>query len=274
MALSRPPDWLVYCGAMLLLVFAAYGRREHADAPPPPPPLPAGEGAVLARAAPLDPAVLVRIRAHGGPDAGVAFSVADGGVWLTAAPAIAACRHPAVMVGDTEGVPAHVAAGPAGAVAVLTTPAGAPALPLASALRPGEAAYALGYPRSRPGELALRLLGRDTLPGHGRGAPRRPVLAWAELGRTDGMHGALTALAGSPVLDGEGRVVGLALGEAPRLGRLYSTAPEALTAALAAARLARSPQAAGAVIAAGDYGVAADDLRRAARIAPVICAPR
>jgi hypothetical protein len=64
----------------------------------------------------------------------------------------------------------------------------------------------------------------------------------------------------------------VALGEAPRLGRLYSTTPQAPTAALATAKLPHSPQAAGAVIAADDYGLAADDLRRAARIAPIVCA--
>jgi serine protease Do len=269
---DRPPMWLVLGGAMLLLITAAFGRREHADAPRPPPPLTANEGAVLARVSPIDPAAVVRIRSHGGSDAGAAFSVADGGVWLTAAAAIAHCPHPAVMISDTEGAASRVAAGPSGDVAVLTTSAGAPALPLAPTLRPGELAYALGYPHSRPGELALRLLGPASLAGRGRGSVARPVLAWAELGRTDGMNGELTALAGSPVLDGEGRVVGVALGEAPRLGRLYSTTPQAPTAALATAKLPHSPQAAGAVIAADDYGLAADDLRRAARIAPIVCA--
>jgi hypothetical protein len=274
MALPRPPAWLVYGGAMMVLVSAAYSRREHVDAARPPPPLPASEGAVLATASPLDVAALVKVRAHAGPDAGAAVSVADGGVWLAAAPALARCAHPAVMVGDTEGVAGRVAPGLAGPVAVLTTPVGAPALPLATGpLRQGQVAFALGYPRSRPGELALRLLGRETLAGRGRGAAPLAVLAWAEVGRTEGMTSALPALAGSPLLDGEGRVVALALSEAPRRGRLYSTTPEALTAALAAAKLQRSPQAAGALIAADDYGLAADELRRTLRIAPIACAP-
>jgi len=272
MSSLRPPAWLVYVSLMLLLVTAAFGRREDADAPPPPPPLAAGEGAALAKASPIDPAVLVHVRARSGPDAGVAFSVADSGVWLTAGETLTACAHPAVMVGDTEGEVTRVASAPSGPVAVLTTPAGAPALPLATGrLRPGELAYAAGYPRGRPGELALRLLGRWTLNQRARGTPGLPVLAWAELGRTEGLTGDLAALPGSPVLDGEGRVVGLALAEAPRRGLVYTTTPEALAAALAAAKAPRAPQAAGAVITPDNYGLAADDLRRAQRIAPVAC---
>ena len=275
MTATRPPDWLVYISVLALLLTAAFGRREDADAPPPPPPLGAGEGAVLDRASPIDPAVMIRVRARSGPDAGVAFSAADSGVWLTASQTLAACVHPAVMVGDTEGEVTRVAGAPVGPVAVLTTPAGAPALPLAAGrLRAGELAYAAGYPRGRPGELALRLLGRGALNRPGRGTPGVPVLAWAELGRTEGLRGELSSLPGSPVLDGEGRVVGLALAEAPRRGLIYTTTPEALAAALAAAKAPRAPQAAGAVITRDNYGLAADDLRRALRIAPVACVSR
>ena len=275
MSSLRAPDWLVYISAMLLLLTAAFGRRENADAPPPPPPLAIGEGAALDRASPIDPAVLVHVRPRAGPDVGVAFSVADSGVWLTAGETLTAGAHPAGMVGDTEGEVTRVAAGPAGPVAVLTTPAGAPALPLASGpLRAGELAYAAGFPRGLPGELALRLLGRTTLGQRGRWAPGLPVLAWAELGRTEGLHGDLSALPGSPVLDGQGRVVGLALAEAPRRGLIYTTTPEALAAALTAAKAPRATQAAGAVITPDNYGLAADDLRRALRIAPVACVRR
>jgi len=257
---------------MLLMLTAAFGRREDADAPPPPPPLAVGEGVALARAAPIDPAALIHVRNRSGPDAGVAFSAADSGVWLTAAQTLTECAHPAVMVGDTEGEVTRVAGAPSGPVAVLTTPAGAPALPLATGrLRAGELAYVAGYPRSRPGELALRLLGRATLDQPGRGTPGLPVLAWAEFGRTEGLAGDLYALPGSPVLDGEGRVVALALAEAPRRGLVYTTTPEALAAALAAAKAPRALQATGAVITPDNYGLAADDLRRAQRIAPVAC---
>jgi serine protease Do len=267
---SRPPAWLVYISLMALLLTAAYGRRENANAPPPPPPLAAAEGAALERASPIDPAALTRLRAA--PAAGVAVSAADSGVWLTASRSLAACAHPALMVGETEGEATRVAAGPAGPVAVLTTPAGAPALPLAGGRpRPGELAFAAGYPRGRPGELALRLIGRTILPQPGRGTAGLPVLAWAEIGRTEGLGGDLAALPGSPVLDGAGRVVALALAEAPRRGLVYSTTPEALAAALAAAKAPRAPQAAGAVITPDNYGLAADDLRRALRIAPLAC---
>src|SRR5580704_7505637 len=98
------PAWLVYPTLLLLLLLAALGRREHADSPPPPPPLPTPERAVLAETAPIDPAAVVRVRRKHGPDLGTAFSVGDGGIWLTAQVSLAACPHPALLVNDLEGL--------------------------------------------------------------------------------------------------------------------------------------------------------------------------
>src|ERR1700684_2196491 len=116
----RLPGWLGYPRLGLMLLFPALGRRGPAAAPPPPPPLSAGEGVALAQTSPIDPAVLVRVRAKAGADLGAAFSVGDAGVWLTARSVVAGCAHPAVMVSDTDGVAASVSAGPGEAVALVT----------------------------------------------------------------------------------------------------------------------------------------------------------
>jgi len=270
----RLPGWLVYPWLVLMLLFIALGRREHADAPPPPPPLSAGEGVALAQTSPIDPAVLVRVRSKGGADLGAAFSVGDAGVWLTARSVVAGCAHPAVMVSDTDGVAATVSPG-RGEAAVLVTAKGAPALPIAAEPpKPGELAFAPGFPHGRPGEVALRLLGAERLHVRDRVQRELPVLAWAELGRTENLKGALAGLFGAPALDGEARVVGVTLAEAPRRGRIYTTTPGELATPLAAAKIAHGPQASGAVITPENYGLAADDLRRALRIAPVACLRR
>jgi hypothetical protein len=107
----------------------------------------------------------------------------------------------------------------------------------------------------------------------GRGHRNVPVLVWAEVGRTEGLRGALRGMSGAPALDSRGRVVGIAVAEAPRRGRLYTTTPEAMVAALDSARAHRA-RGAGQAITPDNYGLAADDLRRSLRIAPVVCVSR
>jgi hypothetical protein len=98
-----------------------------------------------------------------------------------------------------------------------------------------------------------------------------PVLVWAEVGRTEGLGGALTGLSGAPALDEEGRVIGVTVAESPRRGRIYTTTPDDIAAALKAAGASPSFQAAGAPFTPDNYGRAGDDLRRALRIATVVC---
>jgi hypothetical protein len=94
------------------------------------------------------------------------------------------------------------------------------------------------------------------------------------MGRTQGLAGALTGLAGAPVLDGEGRVLGVVLAASPRRGQFYAATPDGIAAALAAAKALRPSQASGVAIGLDDYGLAADALRRALRVAPVACIGR
>lgn len=124
MHFPRLPDWLVYFAVVLALLFAALGRREHADAPPAPPPLPKGEGEVLANATPFDPTLVVKVTRPAGAPQGTAFSVGDGGVWLTAQSVVAGCARAAILTSETEGIIAKVTPGPMGELAVLTTAAG------------------------------------------------------------------------------------------------------------------------------------------------------
>jgi len=266
------PDWLVYLSVVLAMLFAALGRREHADAPPPPPP-PTGEGAQLSPASPFDPALVVKVDTRSQQTEGTAFSVGDGGVWVTARHVVDHCAKAAILVDGTSGVEAKVWLDPAGETAVLTTTGGAAALPLApaAALRRGTLAFQVGYPHAGPGEVASRLLGRETLFLRGRQMRTVPVLVWAEVGRTEGLKGALIGLSGAPALDEAGRVVGVTVAQAPRRGRIYTTTPEALRQALAQAHAVSSAQAGGMALSTENYGRGADDLRRNLRVAPVVC---
>lgn len=273
MHFPKLPDWLVYSAVVLALLIAAIGRQERADAPPPPPPVQAGEDLPLGPASPFDPDVVVEVPGKTEPGAGTAFSIGEAGVWVTARHVVEGCGQAAIVVAEGRGVAAQVEIDPRGEAAILTTDGGAPALPLDldDPLRKGERAYHLGFPQGRPGEATSRLLGRENLVVHGRGARTEPVLVWAETGRTDGLTGTLGGLSGAPALDDAGRVVGVTIAESPRRGRIYTTAPEIVRGLLATTRRRPASLAAGEPVNTDNYGRVADGLRRDLRIAQVIC---
>jgi hypothetical protein len=272
MRFPRLPYWLVSSAIVLALLAMALRRRETADSPPAPPPLPEAEGQVLAQAAPIDPSLVVRATPLPGRRIGAAFSVADAGVWLTARRIVDGCAAVAVLVGDGEGVEGTASIAPAFDVAVLRTKTGAPALPIASQPpQVGALVFAAGSVDGRPAEVATRLEGFERRYRPGRARRMTAMLVLAEIGRTEGLKGSLAGLAGGPALDAAGRVVGVILGDAPRRGRLYAAPPEDIAAALAAAGAAPAPQAAGLALTTDNYGLAADVLRRALRIAPAAC---
>lgn len=267
------PDWAVYAVVVGGLLIFSLVRRENADAPPAPAPPDEMEGALLGPVTPFDPSVTVHAPdTPFQPASGTAFSIARDGRWVTARHVVEGCRRPALVVGGGRAVAADVRLAPRADVAVLITQGGPPALPVAASapLRRGQRAFHPGFPQGRPGEVASRLLGRETLKVTGRGARDEPVLAWAEVGRTAGLNGTLSGLSGAPVLDRQGQVVGVTLAESPRRGRVYTTAPDTFGPAI------RGQQQADEVlldepITVDNYGLVADSMRRDLRVAQVVC---
>ena len=278
------PDWLIYAAIVGALVIAALGRRENADAPPAPPPLSSEEGKLLPSASTFAPQVVVKVSADpSGPMSGTAFSIAPGGVWLTARHVVAGCSRVALMEAPGKAAAAKVIQAPPDApaidVSVLTTQGGAPPLPLAAngGLRLGERGFHPGFPQARAGEVTTRLLGRQTLEFRARSKTglrttrSESVLSWAEAGRTGGLRGDLSGLSGAPVLDARGQVVGVTLAEAPRRGRLYAAPFDAIRQALAAAKVTVTPAPIHDPLSVDNYGRVADDLRRDLSVAQVVC---
>jgi S1-C subfamily serine protease len=271
--MPRPPDWLVYGGLLMVVLAVSLSRRENADAPPAPPPPDEVEGALLGPITPFDPSVTVTT-----PDmpfvpaAGTAFSIAGQGRWLTARHVVEGCRRPALVVGGGRAVSADVRLSPRADIALLITAGGPPALSVTTLepLRVGQRAFHPGYPQGKPGEVTSRLLGREVLKVRGRGARDEPVLAWAEVGRTEGLEGTLAGLSGAPALDRRGRVVAMTIAEAPRRGRIYTTAPDTLGPAIRGEQPADEPLL-GEQVTVENYGRVADDLRRDLRVAQVVC---
>lgn len=272
------PDWLVYAAAVFAFLVAALSRGERADAPPAPPPPSADEGAALDAESAFDDSLAVGAQPPAPNSAGTAFSVNESGVWLSAGHVLDACRQAALIVAPGRGVVARVVVDRQSDLAILRTEGGAPPLPLAlkQPLRIGARGFHPGFPQSRPGEATSRLLGRQTLMIRSAGSRQshaQSVLAWAEVGRTDGLTG-LSGLSGAPVLDTLGRVVGLTIAEAPRRGRIYTASPESVQAALTRAGIATTPVALGDPITVENYGRMADAVRRDLKVAQVICLKR
>ena len=269
----RLPDWLIYGGVIGLVVMGSLMQRENADAPPAPPPPDEIEGALLGPVTPFDPAVTVNAPdTPFQPASGTAFSIAGEGRWVTAKHVVEGCRRPALVVGGGRAVAADVRLAPKADVAVLLTRGGPPAVPVAmnQRLRLGMRAYHPGFPQGRAGEVTSRLLGRETFKVRGRGAHDEPVLAWAEVGRTIGLDGTLSGLSGAPALDRMGRVVGVTIAEAPRRGRIYTTAPDTFGPAIRGIQRADEPILT-ETFTVDNYGRLSDDLRRDLRVAQVVC---
>jgi serine protease Do len=269
----RLPDWLVYAAIVVALLFAALSRGERIDAPPPPPRASEPLGEALGPASPFDPSVVVDVSGENGPAAGTAFSIARAGVWLTARHVVEGCAKTALVIGPGVGVAVKVQIDPRGEAALLFTEGGSAPLPLAlgEPLRRGQRAFHPGFPQGEPGEASSRLLGRENLIVRGRGARTESVLVWAETGRTEGLKGTLGGLSGAPALDALGRVIGVTIAESPRRGRIYTTAPEVVTATLAAGGQRVSRPVAGEPVTPQNYYYVADDLRRELQVAQVVC---
>ncbi len=269
----RRLDWAAYAAVVGVLLAVSLSRREHADAPPaaavPPD---AVEGALLGPITPFDAAATVEAPDAFRPSSGTAFSIVGRGRWVTARHVVEGCRKPALVIGGGRAVAADMRLASRADVAVLITDGGPPALPVAAdaPLRKGQRAFHPGFPQGAPGEVTTRLLGRETLKVFGRGAHEEPVLAWAEVGRTDGLVGPLSGLSGAPALDVQGRVLGVTIAEAPRRGRIYTTAPESFGPAIRGEQRA-DEMARGQPMTIDTYGQASDALRRDLRVAQVVC---
>ncbi|QTC90667.1 S1 family peptidase [Brevundimonas goettingensis] len=273
MAGFRIPDWSVYAVVLAAIIGLSLSRRENADAPPAPTPPDEAEGALLGPITPFDPAVTVE--APDGPfqpSAGTAFSIAADGRWITARHVVDGCRKPALVVGGGRAVAADLRLARGADVALLITDGGPPGLPVLTRpqLKHGQRAFHPGFPQGRVGEVSSRLLGRETLKGHGRGAHDEPVLAWAEVGRTEGLEGTLAGLSGAPALDRQGRVLGVTIAEAPRRGRIYTTSPETFAPTIRGQSGAEQAPLS-EPITVDNYGRVSDTLRRDLRVAQVVC---
>jgi serine protease Do len=274
----RSFDLLIYIGALGLMLAVIFALSPSADVPAPAPQSEFEQefaeqmGPLLPDPSPLDEMVLVQI---GEPQNGIgtAFAVNERGDWLTARHVVEGCAKVTLEVAPGNYVPvAKIAIDDDHDLALIST-GRSPypvALELESTLRLGAEGYAVGFPQGQPGELATRLVARSRLVTRGRREAEAPILAWAEIGRTEGLVGTLGGISGGPIFDANGNVRGVIVAESPRRGRIYTTAPQAMEAFLTKQGVALQPGPVDAFDMAG-YGAPSDNARRRLQVVKVTC---
>lgn len=274
----RSFDWLIYVGALGLMLAVIFALSPNADAPAPAPESEFAEefaeqmGPLLPGPSPLDEMVLVQV---GEPQDGVgtAFAVNEHGDWLTARHVVEGCAKVTLEVAAGNYVPvAGIAMDDGHDLALLST--GRSPFPvtleLASPLNIGTKGFAVGFPQGRPGELATELAGRSRLVTRGRREGDAPILAWNEIGRTEGLDGTLGGISGGPMFDASGAVRGVVVAESPRRGRIYTTAPQSVRDFLTKLGIEVQPGPAESFELSG-YGASSDNVRRRLQVVKVTC---
>ncbi len=241
---------LVVVGAVDLLLGGETGDRRPTprvagpETPGPqqqwkPPPVAGRRGETLKPPSAADPTILINIPVEKRSSIGTAFSIDPRGVWLTARHVADSCRRIYILVRPRQGMRVvSVYIHPRADLALLRTRKGAPNLTFGqAALRLGQAGYHFGFPKGQPGAVTSTLIGRRVMRVRGRYATDEPVVAWAERDRVPFSDGGLGGISGGPALDANGNVIGVTVAGTKRRGRVYTTAPSSIRAALRAARV-------------------------------------
>ena len=225
---------LIY--VLVLLGFVARYALET-DEPPTEPTLPDGKTGTPAFVTPVpkqqldypDPFdVTVEIEPRRSHGSGTAFLVSDTGRWITARHVVQGCEELYLEVAPGRALRVDdVVENRRADMAVLTTRALriAPVKYASSMPERGDAGYMPGYPQGRAGDIYAQMIGNKRMRTAGQYDVRERVLAWTERQRRPSISGSLGGLSGGPVFNSQGEVVGIAVAESRRRGRIYSAHP-------------------------------------------------
>jgi S1-C subfamily serine protease len=248
----------------------------EAPAPTQPPPPERVRRPPLAPASPRDPTAVMAGDRPAGPTVGTAFPVDERGTWMTARHVISGCNRIGLFRRDQRPTLASVpfAHETADLALVHSEPSARPLQFIERRASLEDEAFALGYPKGELGAAHFRLLGRARLQHGGWMGGASPVLVWADAQRFPEELDTLGGMSGGPVVDDEGRVIGIVVAGSPRRGRQLSLAPEVLEEV----RRARFPGAASATRPVAEVSLGperlrdmADSVARSLRIVRVVC---
>ncbi|MFP6770753.1 MAG: trypsin-like peptidase domain-containing protein [Alphaproteobacteria bacterium] len=225
------------------------------------------------QAAPRGPTIKIDVGAKGS-STGTAFAITHDGWWLTARHVAHGCDAIWLQTAPRKGwrvLDVHLH--PNADLALLRTRTGRAPLGLARAMPGrGQDGFSLGYPQGRPGDVHARVLGQARLKSVGRYRIDEPILAWAEVTRRPADLSALGGLSGGPMLDDQGRVVGVLVASSKRRGRVMTTAPSSIWELLAQFPEAQpNPGALSRSIDDRSFTTLGKTLRREMTIAKVLC---
>lgn len=231
-------------------------------------------GPKLPPASARDPVMVIQTPTEKRNSVGTAFSISRNGLWMTARHVVDGCRQVWLLTGPRRGIRVgRIWIDRRSDIAFLQTRDGRTPMqfrsqPLAQNLH----GYHFGYPKGKPGDVSSLLLGRRRMRVIGRYRTEEPVIAWAETRRVPDSEGHLGGISGGPAVDAQGRVVGVTVAGSKRRGRVYTTAPVAMRAALDRARLqaltARGPI---MTVNDADFDAIGRRLRRSLTVAQVYC---
>jgi S1-C subfamily serine protease len=160
---------------------------------------------------------------------GTAF-VLDRGVWGTARHVTLDCARVYVHLGGRWTAASEVRMHRAADVAVLRTDkSGGPALVASDRpLHLQQDGFHVGYPKGQPASIHSRLIGRTMIrwPGSDQ---TEPTLTWAEVARERDFEGDLGGISGGPVVDAEGRLIGVTIASSVRRKRITTSLVESLS---------------------------------------------
>jgi serine protease Do len=185
---------------------------------------------------------------------GSAYLVSPG-VWLTARHVVDHCKSVTVEGGDPQSgeyrlQPSHIFLSPDADAAVIRTPSTAVSVaPVALAWenRDGAEAILVGFPLGKPGAVFSRFMGHTTLRWIGTSPVQSDTIAWAETARVPDFGAEFGGLSGGLAMSPDGVAIGIVSAASPRRGRILTTQPSDLWAALrrdgqAVIQRSRSPE--------------------------------
>jgi serine protease Do len=208
---------------------------------------------------------------------GTGFSVDRRGVWLTARHVASRICGQLVMVVDGRQIRASIAyQHPQADLTILRTATGKPPLPFShDRLAVDQTGFSFGYPTGVLGATQDALMGRGRMRLGGRLSGITPTLTWAETQRFPDTLETLGGMSGGPMLDAQGRVIGIVVAASPRRGRVHTVAPELLQQVQRETGLFASVPTEGPapdiVESLGGLHVTASNLSQSSRIAKIYC---